>query len=1078
MGDNFGIDLFTETEAVIQKLEEEVVATGIQSANVNQIYHQWRLSVEGQAFTEEEQAAVAVELLRVWMELQFEAGSVVSVYDAVALLSGGNISSDGRSLLQFEYERLLKASRQTEQSQRLQAEYPEVGTSWQGFHLLATLGKGAIARVFLAQQNAMSGRLVVLKITTRQTSESVLLARIQHSGVVPIYSIHEENGLYGVCMPYVGSTTLADLLVGGCQDELFEADRELLRARGQRELTSRLVKLFPKKGNLNATIVSGKTIISHLKTRQSMVLSWVQSDSPAEPKIVVDNEPHRDQAEVSSSDSVEPLHHNQPSRYGNEDSRSKTHTESFLPDITSSLSETFRRLEKFNYIDTILWFGTQLADALHHVHCCGVVHCDVKPANILLGYDGQVRLLDFNVSQQDQRYQQETGFDQLAGGTPAYMAPEQRRALLADETYVPTSSVDTYALGAVLFEMLTGEKPPPQDVTQQDKLQLIFASCPRRLTRDIQAVLIKSMAFDPDARYESASDLGDDLRAILGSEPLVHQREPSHREAFIKWRRRHPRITSGGSVAMLAASVVLVVSLWGWFQNHEQRLANHQLAMSQLHRELPETLSLLSATKEFGELQNELHQSLKRVAVNLQKIDPEFNVEAGDHQMDPASIVLGLSRIQKIWFTHVGRTGGVLSPLYRVSSDDQKDSVSIAEFQNMAEKFGGKISKTTGVTGDFDDLFTRGKFTEAIECAELNPDFFRDYSNLLLLGHCYLLTGEYQIASNRYSEAVSFERSFPLAKFYRGVALISGGDYQRAELDFREVLKDEPDFKSAWFNLGLAFFYQAAWEDSERAFTEVIEADKDATKAWLLRARARSQMNDLVGTQSDIEAAMKTKPQQCQDLLELCHLMATKDLDQAIRLARRATEAYPDNIDARQSLSHVLSQVDDGQEESILQLDHILRIDASNHLALGGRAVMQARLGRYRLALDDLERLENLQPANPLIMYQIACGFSLIANPPEVSDEHDSLGSVHSKTLSATSTSMAKESRSLSMRNAVIDRETTTQELLDRAMHWYRKAFFADQSVYGIASSDEDLETLRNTETFRSFHRFMIGESY
>ncbi|MGB1927164.1 MAG: hypothetical protein ACPHL6_11560, partial [Rubripirellula sp.] len=174
----------------------------------------------------------------------------------------------------------------------------------------------------------------------------------------------------------------------------------------------------------------------------------------------------------------------------------------------------------------------------------------------------------------------------------------------------------------------------------------------------------------------------------------------------------------------------------------------------------------------------------------------------------------------------------------------------------------------------------------------------------------------------------------------------------------------------------------------------------------------------------------------------------------------------------------VLSLVDDGQEESILQLDHILRIDASNLLALGGRSVMQARLGRYRLALDDLERLENLQPANPLIMYQIACGFSLIANRPEVSDEHDYLGSVHSKTLSATSTSMAKESRSLSMRNAVIDRETTTEELLDRAMHWYSKAFFADQSIYEIASSDEDLETLRNTGTFRSFHRSMTGETY
>ena len=110
-----------------------------------------------------------------------------------------------------------------------------------------------------------------------------------------------------------------------------------------------------------------------------------------------------------------------------------------------------------------LWIAIQLAEALNHVHDRGVVHCDVKPGQHSLGWDGLARLLDFNVSQNLIRSsgslsQQPT---QLMGGTPAYMAPEQRAAMMkAGEDFEPTPLMDVFSLGAVLFEMLTGERPP------------------------------------------------------------------------------------------------------------------------------------------------------------------------------------------------------------------------------------------------------------------------------------------------------------------------------------------------------------------------------------------------------------------------------------------------------------------------------------------------------------------------------------------------------------------------------------------------------------------------------------------
>jgi serine/threonine protein kinase/Tfp pilus assembly protein PilF len=92
--------------------------------------------------------------------------------------------------------------------------FPEAGTRLGEFELLAELGRGAHARVFLARQLALAGRLVVLKLGPHTGQEHLCLARLQHSHIVPLYSVHEflENGLRGLCLPYFGGATLADLL--------------------------------------------------------------------------------------------------------------------------------------------------------------------------------------------------------------------------------------------------------------------------------------------------------------------------------------------------------------------------------------------------------------------------------------------------------------------------------------------------------------------------------------------------------------------------------------------------------------------------------------------------------------------------------------------------------------------------------------------------------------------------------------------------------------------------------------------------------------------------------------------------
>ncbi|MBY0460356.1 MAG: protein kinase, partial [Gemmataceae bacterium] len=89
---------------------------------------------------------------------------------------------------------------------------PQVGDTVQGFKLVGELGRGAFARVYRAEQQGLAGRAVALKVTIRPTREAEHLARLQHTNVVPVYSVHTDAGVQMICMPFLGRVTFADLL--------------------------------------------------------------------------------------------------------------------------------------------------------------------------------------------------------------------------------------------------------------------------------------------------------------------------------------------------------------------------------------------------------------------------------------------------------------------------------------------------------------------------------------------------------------------------------------------------------------------------------------------------------------------------------------------------------------------------------------------------------------------------------------------------------------------------------------------------------------------------------------------------
>ena len=497
-----------------------------------------------------------------------------------------------------------------------------VPKAFDDFEILQCIGQGGMGVVYEAIQGSLQRR-VALKVIHAQASasprsrerfrrEAESAAGLHHTNIVPVYGSGEDHGLQYYAMQLIHGSTLADVIVS-LRARLGESVTQeplgpaLTLDAVDQLLTQRAVSpnaRQPQSSQKGAHKSSNSYTTPSTPSQNHGARSSSAPNEPTQPVQTLDltlaaiQEPMQGSPLatdlLSTSIPASTLPASIPAA-------------SILPG-TSKVSQDDRsvRAIPMHYYRNIARLTSKVADALDYAHQSGVLHRDIKPSNLLLDQTGTIWVADFGLAfREDLEGQTQTG--ELLG-TLRYMAPEQFVAK-AD------SRSDIYSLGLTLFELLTlrpALEAPKRRVLDPTKYsQLEFTVSERQvIPRDLQTIVLKASALEPENRYERAKDFQEDLERFLDDLPILARRE-SPIESAMRWIRRNPAIASlAASLFGLLVAIATILGLW----NRQQRQTLDELKLAYI----ASANSLVDRTKALEQANTESQRARQNMDLALE----------------------------------------------------------------------------------------------------------------------------------------------------------------------------------------------------------------------------------------------------------------------------------------------------------------------------------------------------------------------------------------------------------------------------------------------------------------------------
>lgn len=652
---------------------------------------------------------------------------------------------------------------------------------------------------------------------------------------------------------------------------------------------------------------------------------------------------------------------------------------------------------ELTFEEAVLVIGKRLAAGLAHAHDRGLIHCDVKPANILFTDDCQPMLLDFDVAVDAWRPEARLS---VVGGTLQYMSPDQFELLLGQRERIDARS-DVYSLGLVLFELLSGRlpfEPPDQPSEPEIKAALgrrkvipsIRESNPQ-VSSTVESIVRKCLQPEAAHRYPTAASLADDITRHLENQPLRYARENSPRERIRKWARRNPRLASPTAMVAMAAVFSLAVVAYAVRDREIERAAafeqNRRDAHEAYSKALPHLRSiqvrLIDAAPDRARL-GEIGQQAIDVLVQHGLDDPSsaksnrvpfLSEEERDRLMEEAGVVCFF-----LTFSDPTRASEWLDKSQAYLAD--KSPTALA--RRRAELHHTVLPTSIPSTGldrylTAASLCIQGRYSEASPISALatasRPDA---YTAWFLRGQCQSSLGLDAEAIGHFNACIAIRSDMAAPYYRRGKAAFRLREYRGARADFEVALHLEPEHVDSKIWHAMSSQQLKEYSVALETIDAVLAGPSPPVRAFYYRARILMLLNRKAEANECQKQALAEIPddeaswvERGVSRLQLNPLGAIEDFQEAEKL-------NPRSLPAMQNQVYVYIELLRQPEKAKPVLNRILAVQPDYSPSLISRAQLAARDGNIDAACQDVERAMAID-GRPQIAFQAAGVYAALA---------------------------------------------------------------------------------------------------